>query len=90
MPDVHIFRHGDRWAVADAPGETPYFESYTREEAESEARQRAAGGRVTVEGEAEGESAVGQVGADAPPEDLRGPGAPERPGETFRETQAGL
>jgi hypothetical protein len=27
MTDMYIMRHGDRWAVKDAPDGTPFFES---------------------------------------------------------------
>lgn len=51
MPDVHVFRHGQRWAVADDLTATPISEHATCEEAESAARGRAAdqgGGEVIV------------------------------------------
>jgi Uncharacterized protein conserved in bacteria (DUF2188) len=92
MPDIHIERHGDRWAVKEGPEATPFFESYTREEAEAEARRRAQGGEIRWAGEAGGRDGVGQErDEDAPsPDDLRPEGSPARPGEAFRETQAGL
>src|SRR4051794_38501789 len=100
MPDVTIARHGDRWAVSDGPGQTPFFESYTKEEAEAEARRRAAGGEVRWAGDdAPGETAVGQdePAADAhrdpgagDPDELGPHGAPGTPGEAFREVQGGL
>ncbi|HEX8101020.1 MAG TPA: DUF2188 domain-containing protein [Solirubrobacteraceae bacterium] len=54
MPDVHVTRHGQRWAVADDPAATPVSEHATREEAESAARALAAergGGEVIVSDE---------------------------------------
>jgi hypothetical protein len=96
MADIYIARHGDRWAVQEGPDATPFFESYTREEAESEARRRAGGGEIHWVG---GDAAAADPDAarrpegddDAPgPDDLRPEGTPARPGEAFRETQAGL
>lgn len=54
MPDVHVTRHGQRWAVADDPAATPLSEHATREEAEVAARALAAergGGEVIVRDE---------------------------------------
>ena len=101
MPDVYIARHGDRWAVKDAPDATPIFESYTREDAESDARSRADGGKVhwlDSDDAGAGDEAAAGPRDEADREDDGGtsrasldpPGAPERPGETFRETQAGF
>ncbi|HEU4975981.1 MAG TPA: DUF2188 domain-containing protein [Baekduia sp.] len=92
MPDVHIHRHGDRWAVTLAGDDAPVFESYTREEAESEGRQRAEGGAVRVDdadGGTEHPDADREVDVRQP-EELRPGGHTARPGETFRETQAGI
>jgi hypothetical protein len=98
MPDVHLTRHGDRWALSDAAGEAPFFESYTREEAEAEARRRAGDGKIHWAGDDDGRTAVGQDqpaadrdADDAPsPDELRPHGAPGTPAEAFRETQGGL
>lgn len=98
MPDVHLERHGDRWAVVLAGDDTPIFESYTRAEAESEARRRADGGEVVVRGD--GDGAHGDAGTGEHPDpdrevdvtdpaDRRPGGHTARPAETFRETQAG-
>ena len=105
MPDVHIERHGDRWSVRLEGDEAPVFESYTREEAEAEGRRRAEGGHVHVSGQeirvADG-AGGGAVASDAEhpdadrevdvrkPEDQRPGGESARPGEEFREPQAGL
>jgi hypothetical protein len=54
MPDVHVTRHGQRWAVATAPGAMPVSEHATAEEAESAARALVAeqgGGEVHVSGD---------------------------------------
>jgi hypothetical protein len=99
MPDVRIDRHGDRWAVALAGDSIPVFESYTRAEAEAEARRRAEGGEVLlVDGPDAGPDApqwLGRPDADQEvdvrqPEDLRPGGESARPGEELREPQAGL
>ena len=89
---MYIMRHGDRWAVKDAPDATPFFESYTRAEAETEARRRADGGNVHELDDDGRPVAAGQERhEDAPgPDDVRGEGAPERPAEGLRQTQAGL
>lgn len=90
MPDITIERHGDRWAVRDAPGATPIFESYTLQEAESEARRRAEGGQVRVIDDERGREGVGQgdhqAGAPEPHEVREHAGPDELP----REPQAGL
>lgn len=90
MPDVHISRHGDRWAVKESPGATPFFEALTRAEAESEARRHAAGGELHWHEEPDATERV--PGDDDPgPADIQHrQGAPGRGGETFREPQAGL
>lgn len=84
MPDVHITRHGDRWALSDAPGEAPIFESYTREEAESEARRRAEGGRIHWSGDESGETAVGQDDPAAEATVRTTPGRTARPVRSAR------
>jgi len=98
MTDTYIMRHGDRWAVKDAPDGTPFFESYTRSEAESEAQRRADGGKVheldddgrpVAAGQERGEDARSPEDGRSP-DDVRGEGAPERPVEGMRQTQAGL
>ena len=52
MPDVHVFPHGDRWAVADDLSASPRSEFATCEEAQSAARvllsERGGGGEVVV------------------------------------------
>lgn len=91
MTDVYIMRHGDRWAVKDAPDGTPFFESYTRAEAESEARRRAGDGNVQELDDDGRPVAAGQRrDEDASTDDVRGEGSPERPVEGLRQTQAGL
>ena len=91
---MHIVRHGDRWAVADDPQATPHFESYTREEAEAEARRRAGGGEVHWHGEAEGRSGVGQgatdTGQGVEAQDAQKRGDHGGPGDLNRAPQAGL
>src|SRR3954447_7920644 len=65
MADIHIVRHGDRWAVQEGPDDTPFFESYTREEAEAEARRHAGDGEIHW---AEGDAAAADADAARPPE----------------------
>jgi hypothetical protein len=48
MPEITIFPHGDRWAVAERGAESPSKEFPSREAAEMAARQMAAGGSVEV------------------------------------------
>jgi hypothetical protein len=93
MPDIYIERHGDRWAIKDDPDGTPFFESYTREEALSAARLRARGGEVIVTGDETGEIAQGQVDGDA----ARAPeshefrdSAASSPDDELRKQQGGL
>ena len=49
MPDITVYRHGDRWAVLEAGTESPTKEFETREAAELEARHLADGGEVSVD-----------------------------------------
>ncbi len=67
MPDVHVTRHGQRWAVAAEPGATPLSEHATREEAESAARVLAAdrGGGEVIVSEEDPSGRPGHVTADA-------------------------
>lgn len=107
MPDVHIERHGDRWSVRLDGDDAPVFESYTREEAEAEGRQRAEGGEVHVSDReirvadgAQGGAVAAGAEVEHPdadrdvdvrmPEEQRPGGESARPGEEFREPQAGL
>ncbi len=90
MSDVHVTRHGARWAVADAPGATPLSEHATREEAESAARALVAerGGEVRVADEdpsglGEGEDRGAGERSDAPPATAGDP-------EQLRAEQGGL
>jgi hypothetical protein len=46
MPDITVFPHGDRWAVAERSAESPLKEFPTREAAEFSAGQLAEGGSV--------------------------------------------
>ena len=48
MPEITVFPHGDRWAVAERGAESPSKEFPSREAAEMAARQMAAGGAVEV------------------------------------------
>jgi len=48
MPDITVFPHGDRWAVAERGAESPLQEFPTREAAELSAGQLAQGGSVEV------------------------------------------
>jgi hypothetical protein len=48
MPEITVFPHGDRWAVAERGAPSPSKEFPSREAAELAARQIAAGGRVEV------------------------------------------
>jgi hypothetical protein len=48
MTDVTVYRHGERWAVAEQGLESPRQEFPTREAAEMAARQLAGGGNVEV------------------------------------------
>lgn len=99
MPEIHIERHGDRWAVKEDPDAAPLFESYTLAEAESEARRRADGGPIVIPDEdrerAEaGRSGVGQ-GREKPAENLEAQDAdthadPGKTGDIGRSPQAGL
>lgn len=99
MPEIHIERHGDRWAVKEDPDAAPVFESYTLAEAESDARRRAGGGRVVVseddrERAEAGRSGVGQD-REKPPGNLEAQDAdthadPGKTGDIGRSPQAGL
>jgi hypothetical protein len=48
MPDITVFRHGDRWAVAEQGEASPTKEFPSREAAEMAARQMADGGAIQV------------------------------------------
>ncbi len=48
MPDITVFPHGDRWAVAERGAESPLQEFPTREAAEHSAGHLAEGGSVEV------------------------------------------
>jgi hypothetical protein len=48
MPEITVFPHGDRWAVAERGAESPLKEFPTREAAELSAGQLAEGGSVEV------------------------------------------
>ena len=48
MPEITVFPHGDRWAVAESGRQSTSKEFATREEAEMAARQLAGGGAVEV------------------------------------------
>jgi Uncharacterized protein conserved in bacteria (DUF2188) len=94
MPDVHVVRHLDRWALKESPDATPFFESHTRAEAEAEARRVAEGGTVHMadaDDAAEAED-VGQERKVAPPEpaDARPHADRSARGEGMRDPQAGL
>ena len=89
MPEITVFPHGDRWAVAERGAESPSKEFPSREAAEVAARQMAAGGSVqVVEDDPTG---LGSVPTPAPgeraPEDDVSAGDPA---ERSREQQAGL
>jgi hypothetical protein len=91
MASVKVYRHGDRWAVAQPGAESPAKEYATREEAEVAARQLADGGSVAVEGDTDrgvgGESGVERD--EDPAKDA--PGArPDGSLESGREVQPGL
>jgi hypothetical protein len=94
MPDVHVVRHLDRWAVKESPDAAPFFESHTREEAAAEARRAAAGGTVHWDDGKDPARAedVGQHReAESPePADVRPHGDRTVRGEGFRSPQAGL
>jgi len=94
MPDVHVVRHMDRWAVKESPDATPFFESHTREEAEAEAQRAAAGGTVHWDdGDGPTEPAdVGQERETESPEpaDVRPHGDRTARGEGLRTPSAGL
>jgi hypothetical protein len=51
MPDITITRHGDRWAIHEAPAQSPTSEYETRDAAEQAARRLADGGAVEVRDE---------------------------------------
>ena len=95
MTEITVFRHGGRWAVADAPGATPRSEFNTREEAELEAR-RLAGEGGTVSVSEEDPTGLAPV-QDQPtvPDQVAGASEPGGPraapaDELPREPQAGL
>ena len=94
MPDVHVVRHMDRWAVKESPDATPFFESHTREEAEAEARRVADGGTVHWDegDEPEGVADVGQERQVESPEpaDVRPHDDRSGRGEDLRAPQGGL
>jgi Uncharacterized protein conserved in bacteria (DUF2188) len=48
MPDITVYRHGDRWTVAEQGEASPSREFPSREAAEMAARQLAGGGAVEV------------------------------------------
>ena len=94
MPDVYVARHMDRWAVKEAPDAAPFFESHTREEAESEARRVAAGGTVHWD-DADDPADVADVGQEreaqpAEPGDVRPHGDATVRGEGLRAPEGGL
>jgi hypothetical protein len=94
MPDVHVVRHVDRWALKESPDAMPFFEAHTREEAETAARRHAAGGNVHwADDDAPGGAAdVGQERDVAPPEpaDVRPHSDRSARGEGLRDPSAGL
>jgi hypothetical protein len=94
MPDVYVVRHMDRWAVKESPDAAPFFESHTREEAESEARRAAAGGTVHVDdaGDPAATADVGQERETGSPEpaDVRPHGDATTRGESLRGPEGGL
>ena len=93
--DLHVHRHGDRWALADAPGASPISEYATCAEAELAARailrERGGTGEVIVSSEdPTGLDAAQEPGAgqeiDTGVETGSGGKAPER----LRSQQAGF
>jgi hypothetical protein len=90
MPDITVFRHGDRWAVAEPGESSPTKEFPSREAAELAARQLAGDGAVEVrEDDPTGldESAPADAGAEQrSPE----PPQPTEVPENARAQQPGL
>jgi hypothetical protein len=90
MPDYTVFRHGDRWAVAEQGEESPSKEFPSREAAEMAARQLAVDGSVDVR-----EDDPTGLGETAPPdagEERRTPEPPQpaEVPENARSQQPGL
>ena len=104
MPDVHVYRHGQRWALSEAPAGEPISEYATCSEAESAGRallrDRGAEGDVVVQSDdPTGLAAVQESGAGEPLTGAGGGGSGDGiAGETgsagtperLRESQGGL
>ena len=91
MPEITVFPHGDRWAVAERGAESPSKEFPSREAAEMAARQMAAGGAVEVlDEDPTGLDRAAPDGAGRPSSvDAEPPQAAEV-SESARSTQPGL
>ena len=92
--DVHITRHGNRWALREAPDAMPLSEYPTREQAELAARQMAEqhGGQVFVSEVPEGEEqgAATEPAGDEPEPMPRTEGGATDPADRTISRQAGL
>jgi len=94
MSDVHVTRHGERWAVSEGDAsDTPVSEFPTLVAAEVAARAlaRDSGGEVHVsdaDPSGLGEQEDSDAGERSDP--AGGPAKATRPAEHVRETQAGL
>jgi hypothetical protein len=90
MPDITVFRHGDRWAVAEQGEASPSREFPSREAAEMAARQLAGDGTVDVrEDDPSGLDEVAPIDAG---EEARTPEPPQpaEVAENARSQQPGL
>jgi hypothetical protein len=90
MPDITVFPHGDRWAVAERGTESPLKEFLTREAAEHSAGEFADGGSVEVlENDPTSLGHAEPRDAGEPADAARGGGLGDTP-PVAREPQAGL
>jgi Uncharacterized protein conserved in bacteria (DUF2188) len=92
--DVHVTRHGNRWAVREGPDATPLSEYPTREQAELAARQIAEerGAQVFVSEVPEGAepAAASEPSGDEPEPRPRTEGGATDPSDRVTSRQAGL
>jgi hypothetical protein len=91
MPEITVFPHGDRWAVAERGAASPSKEFPSREAAELAARQMAGGGAVEVL--EEDPTGLGHVEPDDAGRDERAgaePPLPSEVAESARFPQGGL
>jgi Uncharacterized protein conserved in bacteria (DUF2188) len=92
--DIHVTRHGNRWALREAPDAMPLSEYATREQAELAARQIAEerGAQVFVSEIPEGEERPGasEPSGDEPEPRPRTEGGAAHPSDRVTSRQAGL